>query len=409
MSPSYQRLVNRLVSTRLYGGMRLGLQNMQALSALFEEPQHQFASVHIAGTNGKGSVATKVARSLEHSGYRVGLYTSPHIASFRERIQINGQMIPEAAIEELLPQLFESVEREEIPATFFELTTLLAFWFFAKSSVDCAVIETGLGGRLDATNIIIPKVSVITSIALDHTHVLGQSKEEIAREKAGIVKQGIPVVLGPTAAQIPLLEKHVAKMGGPLCKIAPSNFSFYDEENKMIAEATLDLLSEEFSLRESAIDRGLALRPPCRFERFKTKDGKEVLLDVAHNPAGLEKLFIALKTFYPQRSYRLVVGMSGDKNLKQCCAFLGSERRPVHFVQGESDRAADAKELARLFAQETGRQASFDTTVEEGLARAANAHLHASELLVVCGSFYIMAQARRWLGVEEPRDTYNLN
>ena len=194
---SYQMLLEKLFQVNLHGGIKLNLNNMQCLQTFFQYPDRNFPSIHVAGTNGKGSVCLKMAKAFEHAGYRVGLYTSPHLSCFRERIQINGQMISEDATCHFLSSIFEALHSQDIPATFFEITTCLAFLYFAQEKVDMAVFETGLGGRLDATNVLIPCLSIITSIALDHTEILGQTCEEIAFEKAGIIKEGIPVVIGP--------------------------------------------------------------------------------------------------------------------------------------------------------------------------------------------------------------------
>ena len=182
---AYLDLIQHLLTVNLEAGIKLGLQNVERLQEILHYPDRSFTSIHVAGTNGKGSVCIKVARALEKAGYRTGLYTSPHISSFRERIRINGKMITEEAVESILPPLFKVIEEAGIPATFFEITTFLAFLYFAREKVDFAVLETGLGGRLDATNIVSPCLSVITSISLDHTEILGGSCEEIAHEKGG--------------------------------------------------------------------------------------------------------------------------------------------------------------------------------------------------------------------------------
>ncbi len=188
-----------------------------------------------------------------------------HIACFRERIRINGQMISEEKVETLLSLLSQIAEKEQIPATFFELTTLMAFLHFAKEQVDIAVIETGLGGRLDATTIITPCLSVITSISLDHTDVLGTTLEEIAREKGGIIKDKIPVVVGPHVPLEPIQE--IAFQKQSLCIQSLEKHLFFEEENRSIARTALEHLSSTFSLSSSAIEQGLLGRQPCRLEK----------------------------------------------------------------------------------------------------------------------------------------------
>jgi dihydrofolate synthase/folylpolyglutamate synthase len=403
---SYSELINRLVSTQLYSGMKLGLHNACQLSELLNNPHRECDMVHVAGTNGKGSVAYKIARVLELSGYRVGLYTSPHIASFRERIQINRQPMTQSAVETHLPPLFELAEVHAIPATFFELTTLLAFTYFASEKVDIAIIETGMGGRLDATNIIQPKVAAITSISLDHTKHLGETEESIALEKGGIAKPGVPLVLGPTACRFAALESFLAKVGAPVRKIAPVDSPFYDDENRAIAAAVLELLSSSYSISDHALDAGLTVRPPCRFEIFRVgQPSQTVVLDVAHNVAGFERFFQALSSNFPGRPVRLIVGLSSDKDRRRCLDVLAKQNCPVHFVQGAYSRAVPAKELACEFAALSGRQVPVHDTVALALREALNAAVLSDQVVAVCGTFYIMAEARAALGVAEPSDT----
>ncbi len=163
---SYSEVIQKLFNLHLFGGVKLGLQNTQRLQQLLDFPDHSFSTIHVAGTNGKGSVSTKIASAFEHAGYRVGLYTSPHISSFRERIRVNSNMISEEAVQNLLLFLFKIIETEQIPATFFELTTFLAFLYFAQEKVEVAVLETGLGGRLDATNVVYPACPLLPLSAL---------------------------------------------------------------------------------------------------------------------------------------------------------------------------------------------------------------------------------------------------
>ena len=259
---SYRDLVLRLFSRNVFSFMKLGLENIKSLSVLLDNPYRKFKSIHIAGSNGKGSVANKIAKSLEFSGYRVGLFTSPHISCFRERICINGEMISEEDVEKILSEIFALCEEENIMATFFEMTTMLAFQYFAQEEVDFAVIETGLGGRMDATNIITPILSVVTSISLEHTDLLGKTKEEIAREKAGIIKPGIPVVVGPRACQRVMKEAALWNRSVYI-SVKKKNMDF-EEENKNLAFFALSYLKKNHQIEDQAIQRGLCFRAPCR-------------------------------------------------------------------------------------------------------------------------------------------------
>lgn len=261
--------------------MKLGLDAIAKIEASLGHPSSAYPTVHVAGTNGKGSVATKIAKSLELSGKKVGLFTSPHIACVTERIQINGQPIPLAELREF-PNL-----------TFFESITLAAFCYFAEQKVDIAVIEVGLGGRLDATNIITPILSIITSIGYDHMDFLGNSLEEIAREKAGIIKPGVPYILGPNVCYI---EGEKVEVRGT-----------YEEENCALAKRACEILGIK--------PLGLAAIPPCRFQKI----GK-VVLDCAHNRDGLKRAleriegpFTAIAAFSKQKEQMLELLSCAEK------------------------------------------------------------------------------------------------
>lgn len=403
-SASYNQLMKKLFSVNLFGGMKLGLANCLRLDAALGSNSKAFRSIHVAGTNGKGSVTKKISVALEKAGYKVGTYTSPHISCFRERIQINGQMISEESIVALLPGIFAAVEREKIPATFFEITTLLAFAYFAKKKVDIAVLETGLGGRLDATNIITPELSVITSIALDHTDILGSSIEEIAAEKAGIIKPGIPVVLGPRMPQKQFLEA-AHSLNSP-CIVVSGNHSSFEEENNAIAKAAL----ESLKIGSEAIERGLKASLPCRFEIIQ-KNNRCILLDVAHNPDGLQHLFAEIKRRWPYRSIRVVFGLSKTKDLSSCLRVLMKECGHFYPVEAPNGRGVSKTELYTLL-QDAGIKdsgVSMLDTITTSIHQATIDAAARDELIVVCGTFFIMSEARQALGIDEPRDSFDLN
>jgi len=208
LSSKYEHLLDWLLHVNRGRQVKLGLQNMKDMQRLlgFRYTDRDFGSFHVAGTNGKGSVCWKLAKAMESVGLRVGLFSSPHISSFRERISVNGEAITEKDIEMLLPPVIETCAENDIPATFFELTTILSMGYFNMKQVDFAVYEVGLGGRLDSTNVLSPDVSVITSISLDHTQILGDTIEEIAQEKGGIIKNGTPIVTGPNCPHHVLKE-----------------------------------------------------------------------------------------------------------------------------------------------------------------------------------------------------------
>ncbi|MCC5831866.1 MAG: hypothetical protein JJU12_02340 [Chlamydiales bacterium] len=328
--------------------MQLGLERMRIFDAALGHPSRAFKSIHIAGTNGKGSVATKIASALPG---KVGLYTSPHIETYRERVRINGSMISEERGDQLLRHIIESLSEKP---TYFELLTLLAFLYFAEEKVDMAVLEVGLGGRLDATNIVTPLLSVITSIDLDHTQFLGKTIKEIAYEKGGIIKPGVPVVVGPNARYYP----GAIEVYGP--------FSHYEEENQAIARRALQHLGIE--------KEDLSEVPPCRFERIGN-----VIFDVAHNPAGLERTFERLAFTDPGKKIRALIAFSADKDIKASLRIIRRHTVADHFIKSDHPR---------LFIPENA------LSFEEALALVGE-----DELVLVCGTFFIMADARAKLGM----------
>ena len=219
MSAAYTKLLRQLlVRNDALPVVKQGLQNSHRLHAALGAPTTLYNTVHVAGTNGKGSVAWKLAKALQASGLRTGLFVSPHISCFRERFRVNGEMISERELLDLMPHVLDTADRAGIPATFFEVVTLAAMAHFARARCDVAVLETGLGGRLDSTNVVArPLVSVITGIGLDHTKILGSTIEEVAREKAGIIKPGVPVVAGPAVP--PLVREHAAARAAPYVQV----------------------------------------------------------------------------------------------------------------------------------------------------------------------------------------------
>ncbi len=350
---------------------------MRALATSVGNPDRQFRSVHIAGTNGKGSTAEKIAKGLESKFSKVGLFTSPHISTFRERIKINGKMISEDDVERILSQIID------LPGTFFELTTLLAFLYFAENNVEYAVIETGLGGRLDATNIIHPDLSVITSISLEHTEFLGSTLEEIAAEKAGIIKPGVPVILGPSALHI----------STPQAVQIKGKFSSVEEENRAIAKKAL----EQLSISPYLIMKALEARPCCRME----KQGN-VILDVAHNPAALERYFCEDK----RRPLNVVCTLSKNKDLKRCLEIIANHAQCISLVTAPNGRSSTPEDLYAILVEIgfPSRNISIDSSISHAVTKASQKGNTA-----VIGTFFIMNEARKALGMMDETDSFDLN
>jgi dihydrofolate synthase/folylpolyglutamate synthase len=334
-----------------------------------------FDSIHIAGTNGKGSVSLKIAKALELSGLKVGLYTSPHLESFCERIVINGKPIEEERVRKGLLDLFRFSD-----LCFFELATLLAFQYFAEEKVDIAVIEAGVGGREDATNVITPTISIITSIAKDHEEILGPALEDIAYQKAGIIKPSVPVVIGPTADFV-CIRQEAKKCQSPLYAVTIST-PFYDDENCAIAKKALELLK----IAPSVVAEALKVRPPCRFE----VDAR-VVFDVAHNPAGFHKLLEAFDDHFSKEPLSAVVGMSADKDIALCLNLLATRARHLYLVPSPAIKAASVGAMAKILRQAGFSHFSTYPTIRQGVKAALE---ETDNFTLICGSFYIMKEAR---------------
>jgi dihydrofolate synthase/folylpolyglutamate synthase len=376
---SYEETVAKLYGAEVNRGINLGLATIQHLCKELGSPERSYLTIHVAGTNGKGSVTTKIARALEFAGLRVGLYTSPHISHFQERIVVNEVPISQDEIVAGMAPIFPLGEK----ATFFEMTTALAFHHFREKKVDVAVIETGLGGRLDATNVVAPLLSVITSIGFDHQELLGKTLDAIAAEKAGIIKPGIPLVLGQTACLDPILERAV-ELNCDIYK-APSVTGFYDSENSATAHVALEVLMNKFPLTPDAIERGVACRPPRRFEKVGN-----AIFDVAHNRDGFLRLKEALALYFPERKFPFVIGMSSDKEIDVCLEIAASMASHITLVQAPTARGATPARLASALEKIGFKNYTLETDIERAVRNQR-------EPFVVCGSFFIMDLARRCL------------
>ncbi len=367
------------------------LSVMQMLCKACSHPQFSIKTIHVAGTNGKGSVSMKIAKALELSGHKVGQYTSPHLHTFCERIRIGDQLISEKEVVFGLKRLFALTYLLKLTPSFFEIATLLAFEYFRQEKVEVVVIETGLGGRLDATNVIQPLLAIITSISKEHTQILGESLAEIAKEKAGILKKDIPVVLGPHAMYTAILDQ--AKLMRSPVHAIDGNFPFYDLENQAISLKALELLKSHFpALSKNVIDQGVQQRPSCRFEFFHG-----AILDVAHNPHGFQRLLEALTFHFPDKLFRFVIGMCEDKDIKQCLKIIAPKASHFYFVASDRARAASLDILDACLKEVSQTSRTLGLSIFEGIM-SAHEHINPSkEMVVICGSFYIMEEAKQTL------------
>lgn len=384
-----------------------GLARMVAFDAIVGCPWKKFRSVHVAGTNGKGSVSSMLASALASSGLRTGLYTSPHLKDFRERMRIVGHgMIPEDKVEEFL----SVYERQLDPLSFFEITTEMAFWWFASEGVDIAVIETGLGGRLDSTNIITPQLSVITSIGLDHCAILGDTLGKIAFEKAGIFKKSVPAVVASREKETEKVFEKVAE-SIPCSLVFADQVSVYGEDGFEVDEravlARMDLQGpcqaqnlhtalvclSELGVKADleAIERTAELT--CfrgRWERLCLNP--EVICDIGHNPQALEINFARLKQ--TGRPLFIVYGVMADKDVDSIAAFMPDGAR-YYLCAPHTERSLDVERLQnRLKALRPALNTVTAPSVEEAVRMAvADAGRTDDSLVYIGGSTFVVSES----------------
>ena len=371
-----------------------GLQNILALLKHIGNPQNQFKSIHIAGTNGKGSTAHILTSIGIENGYKVGLFTSPHIKDFRERIKVNGEMItPEEVV------AFVNTNKsffETLKPSFFEITTALAFQAFANANCDIAIIETGLGGRLDSTNVLKPEIAVITNIGLDHTQILGDTLAKIAKEKAGIIKLNTPVVIGEILPETrPIFEDTAHQLNAELHISKPSQFKTdllgaYQQINCSLAWNTIQILKlKGWYFDDQKTAQGLqkvGLNSGFRGRLEIIAKNPTTIIDASHNIDGVKLLFKELENL-KYNQLHAVFGSSSDKNYKESAAYFPKTAK-YYFTTFESERAVSEKELIEL-----GNQYTLDYSVYKSPLTAlesAKSAAHADDLVLVFGSFYIL-------------------
>ncbi|MEZ4816369.1 MAG: folylpolyglutamate synthase/dihydrofolate synthase family protein [Flavobacteriaceae bacterium] len=389
--PMYQR-----VGQSAY---KANLDNTLKLSEYLSHPENTFKSIHVAGTNGKGSTSHMLASVLQEAGYKVGLYTSPHLKDFRERIKVNGEMIPKRSVTTFIKNHQPFLEAHQL--SFFEMTVGLAFDFFRREKVDIAVIEVGMGGRLDSTNIITPEVSVITNIGWDHTQFLGDTLEKIAGEKAGIIKRGIPVVIGETVAETkPVFEQVAGQNQSELLFAEVENFPFYPSDlkgnyqkmNQKTVLSTLQILKQKgWNISEKNVQNGLLqvvknTGLQGRWQVLKTMP--KVICDTAHNKEGLAQVMEQLLREKYEKLH-IVLGVVSDKDLGKVLP-LFPLNATYYFCAPKIPRAMPVVELQRG-AQKYGLQGNsflhVKTAYKNALTRAKS-----DDLIFVGGSTFVVAE-----------------
>ena len=414
-------------------GIKLGLQNITELLHRMGDPQEQFRSVHVAGSNGKGSVSAMTESILRHQGFRAGLYTSPHLVDFRERIQINGIVIPETTLCRLVEEARGHVEdmnlvSKESHPTFFEVTTALAFSHFAENGVEVAAVEVGMGGRLDATNVISPDCTIITRISLEHTKYLGTSLAQIAGEKAGIIKTAVPVITAESSeSEAFLVIAEVAKekgcpvrvvgrdiqwrlidpsLQGTLVSIGdigevrlPLLGSFQGVNAAMAYGAARELNRRGLEIEDDAIVRGLSnVRWPGRLEIVGTMP--YVIFDVSHTPEGARVVAEDIDRLFGQKVV-LVLGVLDDKDLEGIARHFGRISKSAIATAPATRRAYPAERVAESLRGHVPKVVVERSVVEalrKGLAKAS-----VDDVLLVTGSLYTVGEAKAWWDLREAR------
>jgi len=408
---AYKKTYEKELFARTAFGINPGLEKISALLTALGNPHQNLAVIHVAGTNGKGSVCAMLESVLRASGFKTGLYTSPHLISFAERFRVNGKMIPAKKLEEYIKKI-ESVDDalHDRPATFFEISTALAFQYFSDEQVDIAIIETGMGGRWDATNVVIPLLSIITRIDLDHANYLGDNLEKVAYEKAGIIKPGRPVISVPQDESVqrvlqekgePILQSaeliSVTKVSAPQkLKIETTSqslplihlplFGACQRENVAVAVAGLDVLGSMLEF-EPAYKKGLeSVEWGSRFEILQSNP--PIIIDGAHNPAAAQALVQTLRELYPKYQIGFILGFLEDKDINGFFKTISSEVSTAWLVDLDEERSLDAAFLL-LQAKLTGFQAVSSSPSKVLKEASVWLNQEPNRLLCITGSLYL--------------------
>ncbi len=384
---SYQQAIDYLFNSAPMfqnigaGAYKEGLDNTNILDRHFGHPHRSYRTIHVGGTNGKGSVSHTLAAILQKSGHKVGLYTSPHLVDFRERIRVNGEMIPQERVIRFVEE--ERSFFSSLHPSFFELTTALAFKYFEEAGVDIAVIEVGLGGRLDCTNIISPLLSVITNISFDHVQFLGNTLEDIAREKAGIIKPGIPVVIGETNAEIKIRNVFALTANELHSEIRFADEEYHEQveselkgdyqvKNTQTTLTALECLKEkypELHITNEAISEGFS--HVCKLTglmgRWQTiSQNPLVICDTGHNVAGWEYLSRQLGRM--PRPLHIIIGMVSDKDVTHVLEMMPRDAQ-YYFTQASVKRAMPVEQFSDI-AKQCGLTGKSFPNVAEAYANA---------------------------------------
>jgi dihydrofolate synthase/folylpolyglutamate synthase len=418
----YQKITEYLF--RLHRvGIKLGLDNIRTLLEAVNSPQERWPAIHLAGTNGKGSTAAMLESILIEAGYKVGLYTSPHLIDFTERIRINRQVIPKEDVVAFTERLIPWIEK--IQPSFFEVTTALAFWYFAQQKVDIAVVETGMGGRLDSTNVVHSLVTVITPVNFDHQNYLGNTIEEIAAEKGGIIKKGIPCitnnrhpavlkVLSQICAEKKARLVHVfddssyrvlsSDLNGTRFSLSLNSQTWenlytnmpgeYQLENVMLALRTIQQLKHTIMVPPKAVIEGLA-SVKLKGRLHLVSSNPNIIIDVSHNPAGVEKTLTFIRRFFDKDKINMITFLQEDKDFQKIGDLLINNGHKIFVVDLKAGKWLDPYKFLNLLLEKGG-----DAQILNSFAEAKNKIFQSNipdELWLIIGSHYLAGAAYQQL------------
>lgn len=425
MEKNHKKKLHTFLLEREKFGIKLGLKNISLLLNYLENPHKKFLSIHVAGSNGKGSVSNMLASILQECNLKVGLYTSPHLIDEKERIKINGKNISEKDFLKILENCKNLIQK--INATYFETLTAIAFKHFANEKIDIAIIETGLGGRFDATNVVVPICSVITNISLEHTYILGNSLEKIAFEKSGIIKNGVDCVVGnifieamKVIHKIATMKKSQIFIAKNICEIISHKVCFdksiinikskffdikninfplfgkFQFENIQTVVSVCEIVRNKFNITSQKIKKGLEKVLPNTnfFGRLSVINRAPLIIfDVAHNVDAFQKLIFTIKNFFPKRG-KIIFGIMEDKNYFHIISLLENLKIITYAVSPKTKRSLSSNYIRQICLSNNIK--SFDCgTVKNGIEIALK-NIEKDEYLLICGSFYVIEEAMKY-------------
>lgn len=424
----YDSTVNYLYSLQKHG-IKLGLANITELMDILGNPHNSFYSVHVAGTNGKGSTSSALASILMESGFKVGLFTSPHLVSFTERIRINNLRISESEVIEIASRVHDSIAGRELNPTFFEFVTAMAFYYFAQNKVEWAVIETGMGGRLDATNVILPQASIITNISLEHCEFLGRNISDIAFEKAGIIKPETPVITSSKIPEAVTLFEDIAFSRNSIIHIYDKDFKGtlllmddkqttfdyqgnrelkdlkislsgrYQLYNACMAIRACEILREKgFPISDDSIRNGL-MNVSIEGRLEWVSKSPPVLVDGAHNPDAAQALSDSVKTLFPDKKIILIAGIMDDKDIRGILAPLVRISESIILTRPKYERSALPEKLYNhvMDFKDINAPVMIAPSVNEALELAKKL-CREDSIILVTGSFYTAGEVKEIFG-----------